>query len=168
MIYKATLDKTAKLLTIGITILFIGIAIGPKLFSKSENTEIPIVLIIILFLTYGISYGFSPNSYEINENSLVINRLFKRVIVNRSQIKNVIKLEDRKLSWSIRTFASGGLFGYFGTFWNKEFGNMTWYATRRDKALMIITNSNKKIILTPDETDKFINEFTELERKPNG
>ena len=168
MVYKATLDKTAKLLTIGITILFIGIAIGPKLFSKSGNTEIPIVLIIILFLTYGISYGFSPKSYEINENSLVINRLFKSVIVNRSQIKNVIKLEDGKLSWSIRTFASGGLFGYFGTFWNKEFGNMTWYATRRDKAVMIITNSNKKIILTPAETDKFINEFTELERKPNG
>ena len=94
MIYKATLDKTAKLLTIGITILFIGIAIGPKLFSKSENSEIPIVLIIILFLTYGISYGFSPKSYIINENSVVINRLFKNVIVNRSQIKNVLKLEN--------------------------------------------------------------------------
>lgn len=168
MIYKATLDKTAKLLTIGITILFIGIAIGPKLFSKSENTEIPIVVIIILFLTYGISYGFSPKSYEINENSVVINRLFKNVIVNHSQIKNVLKLENGKLSWSIRTFASGGLFGYFGTFWNKEFGNMIWYATRKDKAIMVITNNNQKIILTPDETDKFINEFTKLQRKPNG
>ena len=168
MIYKATLDKTAKLLTIGITILFIGIAIGPKLFSKSENSEIPIVLIIILFLTYGISYGFSPKSYIINENSVVINRLFKNVIVNRSQIKNVLKLENGKLSWSIRIFASGGFFGYFGRFWNKEFGNMTWYATRRDHAIMLITKSNQKIILTPDETDRFINEFTEMERKPNG
>lgn len=166
MIYKATLDKTAKLLTIGITIIFIGIAVGPKLFSRSENTEMPIVLIIIIFLTYGISYGFSPKSYEINDNNVVINRLFKNVIINRSQIKDVLKLEKGKLTWSIRTFASGGLFGYFGTFWNKEFGNMTWYATRKNKAIMLITSNNKKIILTPDEIDQFINEFKEL--KKNG
>jgi hypothetical protein len=151
-------------LTIGITILFIGIAIGPILFSKSENTEMPIVLIIILFLTYGISYGFSPKSYEINDNDLVINRLFKNVIIHRSQILNVSKLENKKLSWSIRTFASGGLFGYFGIFWNKEFGNMTWYATKKDKAIMLITSNSKKIILTPDDIDQFINEFYKLEK----
>jgi hypothetical protein len=160
MIYKVTSDKTAKFLTIAVTLLFIGIAIGPKLFSKSENTEISIISVVVLFLIYGISYGLSPNSYEINDNSIVIKRLFKNVIVNRSQIKNVLKLESGKLSGAIRMFASGGLFGYFGTFWNKEFGTMTWYATRRDKAIMLITISNQKIILTPDETDNFLNEFS--------
>ncbi len=39
---------------------------------------------------------------------------------------------------------------------------MTWYATRKDKAIMIITNENKKIILTPNETEKFIEEFTKI------
>ena len=48
MIFKATLDKTAKLLTIGITLLFLGIAIGPRLFGKTENAEIPILVSFIL------------------------------------------------------------------------------------------------------------------------
>jgi len=73
-----------------------------------------------------------------------------------------LKLESGKLTYSVRTFGVGGLFGYFGKFWNKEYGNMTWYATRRDKAIMIITKENKKIILTPDEVEKFINEFKEI------
>jgi hypothetical protein len=85
--------------------------------------------------------------------------------LNRSQIKNILKIENGKLSWSIRTFGVGGLFGYFGKFWSNEFGNMTWYATRRDKAIMIITKENKKIVLTPDEVEKFINEFTEIEKQ---
>jgi hypothetical protein len=169
MIFKATLDNTAKFLTIGITILFFGIIIVPKLFGKNGNNEVSIILIIILCLTYGISYALSPKSYELNESSVIINRPFKNVILNRSQIKSILKLENGKLTWSIRTFGVGGLFGYFGKFWSKEFGNMTWYATRRDKAIMIITKENKKIILTPDEVEKFINEFTEIEKQqPNG
>ena len=169
MIFKATLDKTAKLLTIGITLLFLGIAIGPRLFGKTENAEIPILVSFILFLTYGISYAYSPKSYELNKTNVIIKRPFNNVTLNGSQIKNILKLENGKLTWSIRTFGVGGLFGYFGNFWSKEFGNMTWYATRRDKAIMIITNENKKIVLTPDEVEKFINEFTEIEKQqPNG
>lgn len=169
MIFKATLDKTAKLLTIGITILFIGIVIGPKLIVKTEITEIPILLSVIIFLTYGISYALSPKSYELNKTNLIIKRPFNNVTLNRSEIKNILKLENGKLTWSIRTFGVGGLFGYFGKFWSKEFGSMTWYATRRDKAIMIVTKENKKIVLTPDEVEKFINEFTAIEnQQPNG
>jgi hypothetical protein len=143
-------------------LLFFGIIIVPKLLNKNENNESTIILIIILTLTYGISYALSPKSYEINEKNIIINRPFKNVIINRSQIKNILKLESGKLTYSVRTFGVGGLFGYFGKFWNKEYGNMTWYATRRDKAIMIITKENKKIILTPDEVEKFINEFKEI------
>jgi hypothetical protein len=170
MVFKATLDKTAKLLTIGVTLLFLGITIGPKMFGKNENTEIPIILSAVLFITYLISYALSPKSYEIKENNVIINRPFKSVIINRTQIKSILKLESGKLTWSIRTFGVGGLFGYFGKFWNKEYGNMTWYATRRDKAIMIITTDNKKIIVTPDEPEKFISAFTnEIEKQqPNG
>jgi len=165
MIFKTTLDKTAKFLTIGITLLFFGIIIVPKLLNKNENNESTIILIIILTLTYGISYALSPKSYEINEKNIIINRPFKNVIINRSQIKSILKLESGKLTYSVRTFGVGGLFGYFGMFWNKEYGNMTWYATRRDKSIMIITKENKKIILTPDEVEKFINEFKEIEKQ---
>ena len=159
MKFKATLDKTAKVVTLVITLLFLGIAFLPILLGKNE---IPVLLIVFLFSTYGITYAFSPNGYEVNENNIIIKRPFNTVAFNRTQIKELVKIEDRKLYWAIRTFGVGGLFGYFGAFWNKEFGSMTWYATRREDAIMIITHKNKKIIITPDDVEKFIREFKAL------
>lgn len=68
-------------------------------------------------------------------------------------------LEKDALYWSIRTFGVGGLFGYFGKFANAKLGNMTWYATRRDKTVLIKTAGNKKIILTPDDPNQFVADF---------
>ena len=36
---------------------------------------------------------------------------------------------------------------------------MTWYATRRNNAVLVTTIYNKKIILTPNEPEKFVIEF---------
>lgn len=168
MIFKATLDTTAKLVTIAITLLFLGISLAPYLLDNNTKHESSSVVLLILGLTYGISYGLSPKSYEINQSNVIINRPLGNVILNRTQIKEILNLEKGQLSWSIRTFGVGGLFGYFGKFWNKKFGNMTWYATRRDNAIMIITHKNKKIILTPDESEKFVYECSKFKEQPYG
>ena len=36
---------------------------------------------------------------------------------------------------------------------------MTWYATRRNKAVLVTTISDKKIVLTPDEPEQFVGAF---------
>lgn len=35
-------------------------------------------------------------------------------------------------------------------------GNMFWYATRKDRAILVRTVRDKKIILTPDEPEQFL------------
>ena len=57
------------------------------------------------------------------------------------------------MKWTIRTFGVGGLFGYYGKFRNKTFGNMTWFATQQKNYLIFETTNNQKIVLTPDDTD---------------
>jgi hypothetical protein len=69
-------------------------------------------------------------------------------------------LDKEKIGWAIRTFGVGGLFGYYGKFANTKLGSMTWYATRKDRAILVRTIDNKKIILTPDEPEKFVADFT--------
>jgi len=165
MIFKATLDKTAKLLTIGIPVLLIGFVIGPKLWSTPVNASAAILVSIILGFTSIIAYALSPKSYEIKEDSMIIHRPLKDVVIHRSEIEEVHQMEDGKLARSMRLFGSGGLFGYFGLFWNREFGTMTWYATRRDQAIMIITSSHKKLVITPDETDAFMQAYASLTTK---
>ncbi len=164
MVFKASLDRTAKFMTVSITLLFAAIAVGPRLMGKEGDTEIQIGLLLFLLVVYGITYAFSPLSYEVNETDLIIKRPFRNVVIPRRQIKNVFRIEQGKLTWSIRTFGVGGLFGYFGQFWNKEFGNMTWYVTRRENAIMVMTQNNKKIIVSPDATEQFIAAFADTHR----
>lgn len=161
MVFKATLDITAKFMTASITLLFAAIAVGPKLFGKDGDTEIQIGLLLFLLVIYGITYAFSPLSYEVNETDLIVKRPFRNVVIPRRQIKSVFRIEQGKLTWSIRTFGVGGLFGYFGQFWNKEFGSMTWYVTQRNKTVMVITQNNKKIVLSPEEAEQFVAMFSQ-------
>lgn len=161
MKFKATLDITAKLMTASITLLFVMIAVGPGLLGKTGDTEIQIGVLLFLLVVYGITYAFSPLAYEVNETDLIIKRPFRNVVIPRYQIKNVFMIAQGKLTWSIRTFGVGGLFGYFGQFWNKEFGSMTWYVTRRNKTVMVITRNNKKIVLSPEDAEQFVAIFSE-------
>ena len=59
----------------------------------------------------------------------------------------------------IRTFGVGGLFGYYGQFYNSKIGSMTWYATRQNNTVLVRTIDNKNIVLTPDEPEKFVANF---------
>lgn len=156
MTYKTSLDNLAKGITIGVTILFVAILIGQFLIIKDTGWAVPIITTVTLFLIYFISFAFSPINYEVSAQHLSIHRLLIDVHIDRNQIKSVEQLDKEQLAWVIRTFGVGGLFGYYGKFANSKLGSMTWYATRRDKTVLIETMNNKKIILTPDEPEKFV------------
>ena len=156
MTYKTSLDNLAKGITIGVTLLFVGILIGQFSIIKDTGWAVPIITTVTLFLIYFISFAFSPINYEISAENLIIHRLLIDVQIDRHQIKNVELLDKEQLEWVFRTFGVGGLFGYYGKFANTKLGCMTWYATRRNKTVLIETIENKKIILTPDEPEKFV------------
>jgi hypothetical protein len=109
-----------------------------------------------LLLIYFIAFAFRPIYYNLTADKLTIHRLFTDVKIDRNQIKSVELLDKEKISWSIRTFGVGGLFGYYGKFANTNLGSMTWYATRKDRMVLVRTINNRKIILTPNDPAKFI------------
>ena len=156
MTYNTSLDNLAKGITIGVTILFVAILIGQFSIINDTGWAVPIITTVTLFLIYFISFAFSPINYEVSAQHLSIHRLLIDVNIDRNQIKSVALLDKEKLGWVFRTFGVGGLFGYYGKFANTKLGSMTWYATRRDKTVLIETLDKKKIILTPDEPEKFV------------
>ena len=156
MTYKASLDNLAKGVTIGVSLLFAVIIVGQYSIIKDAGMEVPLFTTVTLLLIYFIAFAFRPINYKVSAEKLTIHRLFLDVNIDRNQIKSVELLDKEKLGWVFRTFGVGGLFGYFGKFANKKFGSMTWYATRRDKTVLVQTIGNKKIILTPDEPEKFV------------
>ena len=152
MIYKASLDKTALLITSLVTLMFGALIVF--------NFILP--LAIFLIIIYLICMALKPLNYEITKDELIIRRLIKNVRMNRADIKSVELIEKATLSGTIRTFGVGGLFGWYGKFANSQLGAMNWYVTRRDKPVLIIKKDNKKILISPDQAEAFVTEFKEI------
>ena len=152
MIYKASLDKTAIIITNLVTLLF-GVLIV-------FNFILP--LAIFLLVIYLICLLLKPLSYEITEDELIIRRLIKSVHINGSDIESLELKDKSDLAGTVRTFGVGGLFGWYGKFANSQSGNMTWYVTRRDKPVLIIKKDGKKIMISPDEAEAFIKEYQRI------
>ena len=144
--------------TVGVTLLFALIIFIP-FFYYGNDLGLLLSVGFALSLIYFIAYGLSPSGYLLTQDKVIIRSLFRNIFILRSDIKSIERIYKEKLSGSIRTFAVGGLFGYFGKFVNSQFGQMTWYVTRLDKAILITTNDNQKFFISPDDTEKFIADF---------
>lgn len=159
-IFKTSLDNLAKGVTLGITILFAGLIIGQFFIGYQEGGVVAVFIPVLLLLIYFTAYWFRPVNYEVTPENLIIHRAFSSVKIDKDLIKSVELLDKKDLRWSFRTFGVGGLFGYYGKFANTTLGSMTWYATRRDRSVLVKTVQDKRIILTPDEPEKFVANFS--------
>lgn len=161
MKYTVSLDKLAKGVTIGVTILF-AVIIAMQFFITTSKGHIPVYICVLVPLIYFFIYAIRPFAYEVDNGQLIIRRMLKDIVISQRDIKTAAIVEPEKLRGSIRLFGVGGLFGYFGIFSNSQLGRMTWYATRRDKIVLLVTHNDKKIILTPDDPTAFVASLEKL------
>ena len=137
--YKASLDLPAKIIT--------GLFHILCLFFAIKGMMLPA---IILFTTDLICYLLHPTAYELNKYELIIKRPFKQVVIKRNDIADIKFLTDEQLKWTIRSFGVGGLFGYFGYFYNRQLGRMVWYTSQRKNRILIRLKNEEKIVISPD------------------
>ena len=159
MIYSCSLDKVAKGVTIGVAILFIAI-IGSQFLPIGNTMYTGSIFIRILPLSIfcGV-YAFHPVKYMLTESACIIHRPLSDVNIKKEILVSAQIVDKETMKWTIRTFGVGGLFGYFGKFANRALGSMTFYATRRNNYVLIITTDGRKIIITPDEPISFVAQF---------
>jgi hypothetical protein len=154
MKFNASLDKLALVITLVVTIIFASIIIVPLVLTTDSVQSIFSILILVII--YLIVFLYRPLYYRTTDNLLVIHRPLSDIKINLIDIKSIELLDKESLKGTIRTFGVGGLFGYWGKFSNNKIGVMTWYATKRENAVLITTFSNKKVLLTPDNPELFV------------
>lgn len=155
MIFKATPDKSVKIVTLVIGLLFLLSIIGlTGMFVAEKVIVLPVVAVIILS-AFVFAYVFRPVSYTVTSEQLIINRMGGAVVIPRSSIKSVDIIHKNVVDGSLRTFGVGGLFGYYGKFSNTKFGAMTWYVRRMDH-LVFIDTGREKILVSPDDINGFV------------
>ena len=161
MVFSASFDKAAVTVTVIVTILFCGITTMLLLFIQDDFPLLAWLMIIFLVGIYFYAFSYYPVKYSITRNELAVHRPFARLKINMTTIKSAVII-DRGNIRATRIFGSGGFFGYWGSFANYSIGKMTWYVTRRDKAVLVETVEGRKILLSPDEPEQFVQHVTNL------
>ncbi len=159
-IFKASIDNFsafASLFVIGLSVsLFLG------LFNSGNQLSIIGIsigtilnfFVLLLVLTF---FLLRTTSYTVSESAIIINSLLLPYIINRNEIASIAIVSKADMSGVYRTFGNGGLFGYTGYYRNAKFGTMRWFATQRKNYVLIEKTDGKKIVITPDEPENFIN-----------
>lgn len=159
MTYKASLDKTGRIITVSVTLIFMFIILVQYIDRININNSIRILTSAVLAAIYFGTYALAPLGYIVNFKELIIRRPLANIRIKKTNIQRVEIIDRELLKRSIRVFGDGGLFGYYGKFSNSQMGLMTWYITRRDKLVLVLTADNRKIILSPDDPHRFVAEF---------
>lgn len=160
MEFKASLDKFTKIITAIVTIVFIADIIFMLYLCRQDKMWLPILINSFLIIVYLLVYVYRPLGYAITSGQIIIKRFIGNVYIERENINTVTIATNQQLKGTIRIFGVGGLFGYFGKFANFELGSSTWYATRRKDLVLILTKDNKKIIISPDLKEEFVEQFS--------
>jgi hypothetical protein len=102
------------------------------------------IILTLLNLFLFISY---PLSIIKKNNYIIINRIIGKVVFNIEEYK-IQRVDKRILKGAIRTFASGGLFGYQGCFYSNKLGHFKMIAVNL-KQFYLLENktTGKKIII---------------------
>lgn len=160
MKFSASFDSTTKWISI-VVIILCSVATAFPLMSIAEKQPIVSFFVVLLVLLCVLSaWCFSVKNYEVNQESLIIQKPLSKTGFPISDIKSASVIDPKSLRWSWRIMGSSGLFGYFGTFANKTYGTMRWYLTRKDKPLVYIQLQNgKKFMLSPDDVEGFCKKY---------
>jgi len=167
--YKASLGKSVKIssiigkvLLLSIVLIFLVVFIFKLIKDNFEREDImlPIfVLVILAILNY--SYGERILGYDVTTEGVKIVKGNNTELIRKDRIIEVKLIDKSDLKFAIRTFGIGGVFSYSGTFSNKKLGSMTWYLTRKDSLVMLVTKMDK-IVLSPDNCQEFYNEAKKM------
>lgn len=150
--FRAPYDR----LTVTITVLGTGVLIGAGLLvlllplpTPSFSRAVGVSVLGILFLTY----LYSPRGYSLGPDGLRIHRPIGPHVVPRAAIRSARRAAPRELC-GLRTFGSGGLFGFFGWFYARKFGHYRAYVTSRQN--LVLVEAERVYLLSPERPDEFL------------
>ncbi len=151
--FKISWDLTLKIATTAITIFFVVITIYA--FIGDDGKGAMFIAPFFALITF-IVYLYAPKSYDITNTEIFVNRPGGKKTIQRSAIKSITIPNKKEMKWTWRTLGIGGMFGYYGSFTNSRFGDMTWFVTNR-KNLVMVQAGYDRFVFSPDDVNGFIN-----------
>ncbi|MCU7371026.1 hypothetical protein PEC18_09110 [Paucibacter sp. O1-1] len=157
MTYKASWDNATKIITGAITVLFLAIILGSFIDGGSSGPG-PYFMAVMIVAIYAVCYVFRPVHYILTKDKLIIHRPLNNVSLGRNKIASVELLDDEMLADfpDFRGRRAVRLLLGSCQFQTREYDLV---CDTQEKDGFDQTIDGKNIIVTPDETEDFVNQF---------
>lgn len=159
--YQAKLDTTAKIIT-ALAILTMVLPSIIILLMGVQDEE-PLAFWITFAIPIVVLLGTLPfiiRGYTLRDNQLLIQRIGRVTQIDLTGVQEIYVKDDMSLfQW--RVMGSGGFFGYFGWFYNKELGRYLAYITDYKHAVAMKFN-DKTIVVSPHDPHDFVDKVNRL------
>ncbi|MDR0830564.1 MAG: PH domain-containing protein [Prevotellaceae bacterium] len=120
---------------------------GLVLFSLIFVYLLPVLLII--------PFCYMPTKINFDNENLVVRQIKGKIEIPINEISEIRKIKKGDFENTVRTFGSGGLFGYLGKFENSQFGKFQMYATNSTNRFVVKTE-NKIFIFSCKNSEELI------------
>jgi len=162
MRYNASFSTAAKGVTVLLYIILAALIFNNFVGERESSLGIDRIWVIITGLVLVVPYLMHVSNYELNSEGIKINTPMRSKRILFEHIESVTVCSYDQLGITIRLFGSGGVWGYFGVFYSREFGRISFNATSLTRTLILIKGKRKKIIISPDDTESFIKGMQDL------
>lgn len=149
MTFSVSMDKRVLRRTIAFSVILVLLPLARLFFIGFVGSDGYIADILFLSLIV-LAYCQKPMRYRVDEGNILVQFPFSGIRISRNEISSVVKADQDLLGdvW-------GGVFGYYGNY-DTILGEVRSYATRSDRLVLITKADGKKILLSPDQPDAFI------------
>lgn len=137
------------------------ITIGVSIFALAFVYYFPnLITILVMGALIVIPPFFMIKGYSIDNQKLIIHRLgWTKEFDLNDLVSAEFNAQAMRGSW--RLLGNGGLFGWIGTFSNKELGTFRAYATNRHKCV-VLKLKDRTLLVTPDSPKEFVESIEAL------
>ena len=157
-IFPATLARKEKLVTylvgfgvgIGVsTVLGVSFAVG---FQEPWLLLFPVPFVV----AFGAPYFFRPLGFAVAKDVIVILRPLGSKRIRLDTVQEIRVPATQPPGLTIGLIRVQGLYGTFGSFWNKQWGKFDVYVTNQTNTVELGVTNRSRIIISPDDPDGFV------------
>ncbi|MCU0916816.1 MAG: PH domain-containing protein [Planctomycetes bacterium] len=127
--------------------------------GSAEDTSGRVLYFLLMLVPLGIfgkTASLAPRYYTVGPEGVTVRRFGSDVLIERTQIREIRRIDSPEIGFVWRVFGSGGFFGWFGWFRSRSLGRFTAYATNRRDLILITKTDGSKLILSPYPRDAFL------------
>jgi len=159
MRFPAPKDRTVRLVTGGAILLLLGVSVAVTVAASYALGPLEQVLAagvgLLSVAMLVASWGLAPKGFSLEGSTLRIERPFRPVLVRLADVREAAPLPDGAARGALRIGGSGGLFGYYGWFWNRVLGGFRMYASR-SSGLVRLETASGRLLLSPEPPGRFL------------